>query len=130
MDLYLPDGRSPNSTKVIIIIHGGGWNAGTKEEMQPWADWFVTSFPQTAIVNLEYRLGSIENPGYPMQINDIQAAIEFLKGKRNDYQIDNKYGLVGGSAGAHLSMLYGYAFDPLKVQNNQNHDFYYFLTFL
>jgi len=28
MDIYLPAGRITTTTKVIILIHGGGWNQG------------------------------------------------------------------------------------------------------
>jgi acetyl esterase/lipase len=29
MDVYLPANRSIDSTKSIILIHGGGWNSGS-----------------------------------------------------------------------------------------------------
>lgn len=31
--------------------------------------------------------------------------------KAGDYQIDNRYGFIGASAGAHLSLLYAYKYD-------------------
>lgn len=30
MDIYLPANRSVTSTKVLILIHGGGWTQGDK----------------------------------------------------------------------------------------------------
>jgi acetyl esterase/lipase len=70
MDIYLPAGRDPSVSKVIVFIHGGGWGAGNKEDMNGFAYWFYINFPQYGIVNLGYRLRSINN-GYPKQIYDI-----------------------------------------------------------
>lgn len=32
MDIYLPANRSVTATKVIIMIHGGGWTGGDKSD--------------------------------------------------------------------------------------------------
>ena len=49
-----------------------------------------------------------------MQIDDIKAVISDLKAKQEEYQISNEYAFIGVSAGAHLSMLYSYAYDINK----------------
>jgi len=46
-----------------------------------------------------------------MQINDITTVINHLKTNQNNYVIDNDFGFIGVSAGAHLSLLWSYAFD-------------------
>jgi len=66
-------------------------------------------YPEQAIVNLEYRLGTEASPGYPKQIEDIGLALEEIKKPR--YGISQDYFLLGVSAGAHLAMLYGYKYD-------------------
>ena len=33
-DIYLPEGRTA-STKVMILVHGGGWSSGDKSGMEP-----------------------------------------------------------------------------------------------
>ncbi len=38
MDIYLPAGRSATSTKVIVLIHGGGWTTGDKSMSTKYAD--------------------------------------------------------------------------------------------
>ncbi len=110
-DLYLPANRS-TSTKTIIVIHGGGWTGGDKADMNGLLQLLKTNLPTYAFANLNYRLATTGNPALPMQIDDISAAINNLKS--SNYGISNKYGMVGISAGAHLSMLYGYANNSLN----------------
>ena len=108
-DLYLPANRTETSTKTIIMIHGGGWTSGDKADMAGFVNLIRTQLPQYAIANINYRLASVGNPAFPMQIDDISTIISRLK--TGNHSISNQYGLIGASAGAHLSMLYGYAFN-------------------
>ena len=112
-DLYLPSNRS-SSTKVIILIHGGGWSAGDKAEMNGIKDIVRKDFPKIAIVNINYRLADINNSPYPMQIDDITAIITHLKNNQDYYVMSDDIGFIGVSAGAHLSLLWSYAFDTYK----------------
>ncbi len=109
-DIYLPAGRSTSTTKVIILIHGGGWVEGDKADMSSYVDLLKEDFPDHAYVNINYRLATTGSPAFPKQIDDIAQVIDFLK--QSDYHIANKYAMLGASAGAHLSLLYSYAFDP------------------
>lgn len=108
MDVYLPEGRTED-TKVFVLIHGGFWSAGSKEDLAATVQALQQLFPDHAIVNINYRLAAWGSPAYPKQINDITSVLEFLEA--SDYHISNDYALIGGSAGAHLSMLYGYKFN-------------------
>ena len=109
-DIDLPEGRNSATTKVLVMIHGGAWYAGSKNDMAAAVAFARFQFPQHAIVNMEYRLATTSSPAYPKQINDIQSVIDHLESQ--GYNISQQYGFVGVSAGAHLSMLYAYRFDP------------------
>lgn len=109
-DLYLPANRT-SSTKVVILVHGGGWSTGDKSDMTFLKDLILQDFPNLAVVNINYRLADGNNPPYPMQINDITSVIDYLKDKNTYYNISSNYGFIGISAGAHLSLLWSYAFD-------------------
>lgn len=109
-DLYLPANRT-EETKVIIIIHGGGWTSGNKTEMNSFKDYILQNIPDIAVVNMNYRLADDTTQAYPTQINDITTVVDYLKTRKNQYVISNDIGFVGASAGAHLSMLWSYAFD-------------------
>jgi len=115
-DIYLPANRNLN-TKVIVIVHGGGWSAGDKNEMNGFVDLIFQEFENIAVVNMNYRLADENNNPYPMQTNDISSVIEYLKTNQNEYVIDNKFGFIGTSAGAHLSMLWSYALDTNNSVN-------------
>ncbi len=110
MDIYLPANRSASTTKVFVLIHGGGWHAGDKSDFASFFNTLKVYYPNHAIININYRLASVASPGYPKQINDIQAALEHIRLPK--YELSSQYFLLGASAGGHLAMLYGYAFDP------------------
>ena len=95
---YEPDNRM--SDKIIMWVHGGGWNAGTPRYFD-----FVGQCIARAgyrFVSIGYRL-SPKNK-YPRQIEDVcagyQAAIQYLEGRSID---TSKVIVSGPSAGAHLS---------------------------
>ena len=115
-DLYLPANRT-NETKVMILVHGGGWVSGDKNDMNPFKDYLLTQFPDIALVNMNYRLANQTTPPYPMQINDISNVVLYLKDRMDEYTISDRIGFIGTSAGAHLSLLWSYAFDSQDQVN-------------
>jgi acetyl esterase/lipase len=112
-DLYLPANRTQN-TKTLILVHGGGWNSGDKADMNLLISFIRQDLPDVAIVNINYRLANEGNSPYPMQIDDISSVVSYIKTKKSEYSISNRFGFVGISAGAHLSLLWSYAFDSEK----------------
>ncbi|WP_400079041.1 alpha/beta hydrolase fold domain-containing protein [Winogradskyella sp. R77965] len=109
-DLYLPFGRT-SETKTVILVHGGGWTSGDKTDMNTFKDYIITQMPDYAVANINYRLADDNNQPYPMQINDITSVVSYLRNNQNTYVISEDIGFVGVSAGAHLSLLWSYAFD-------------------
>jgi len=110
MDIYLPANRNLD-TKIMILVHGGGWSSGDKSSMNPYKDLLLQNFSNLAVVNINYRLANETNSAYPMQLNDITSVINHLKDKRDYYAISDEIGFTGVSAGGHLSLLWSYAFD-------------------
>jgi len=115
-DIYLPKDRNL-STKVMILVHGGGWNAGDKADMNDFFNFIKEQMPNLAIVNLNYRLADENNAPYPMQIDDISTVVNELKAKQSEYQISTELGFMGVSAGGHLSLLWSYEFDTSNQVN-------------
>ncbi|KFB00901.1 lipase [Mangrovimonas yunxiaonensis] len=107
-DLYLPAHRTLN-TKVVILVHGGGWTSGDKSDMNGFKDYLKSQFPDLAVANMNYRLANENTPPYPMQIHDITKVVNHLTSKQSTYVIGDEFGFIGASAGAHLSMLWSYA---------------------
>jgi len=103
LDLYLPEnprGKLP----VVVWIHGGGWQAGSKDGCPPVREGFVAK--GYAVASLNYRLS--QHAVFPAQIDDCLAAIRWLKDNATKYHLDpERFGLWGASAGGHLVALAG-----------------------
>ncbi|WP_136481194.1 alpha/beta hydrolase [Cognatitamlana onchidii] len=113
LDIFLPANRT-TATKTLILVHGGGWTSGDKADMNFVKELIKQDFPDVAIANINYQLASTNRPPYPMQIDDITEAVQFLVANKEQYTISDTIGFIGISAGAHLSMLWSYAFDSNK----------------
>lgn len=115
MDIYLPAGRSIDSTRAIVLIHGGGWNGGNKSDFASYIDSFRTRMPDYAIFNLNYRLVHGRNL-FPAQEEDIRSAVGFIADQSGAYHVDkNKLILLGASAGAHLALLQAYKYSSPDI---------------
>ncbi len=114
LDIYLPNG-SNSKTPAIILIHGGSWIGGDKNNMTHWLKPLQSKFPDYAILNLNYRLASRQNNAnqWPAQIDDVDKAVAFIKDKAKDYNINKKRLIVlGESAGAQLALVEAFNHDP------------------
>lgn len=115
MDIYLPAGRKVDSTRSVVLIHGGGWNSGSKADFAGYIDSFRSRMPDYAIFNINYRLVNGSNL-FPTQEQDVKAAIDFIAEHAKEYHINkNKLALLGVSAGAHLALLHGYKYTSPKI---------------
>jgi acetyl esterase/lipase len=115
MDIYLPANRSMKTTKSIILIHGGGWNGGSKSDLNSYIDSFKRRMPDYAIFNINYRLAGDGNI-FPSQENDVRSAVNFIVHNSKDYGVnENKIVLLGASAGGHLALLQAYKYQSPKV---------------
>jgi acetyl esterase/lipase len=115
MDVYLPAGRATGTTKVLVMIHGGSWIGGDKNDLNAFVDTMKRRASDYAIFNINYRLSAAPDNVFPTQENDVKAALDFIYSKSAEYFISDKYVLIGASAGAHLAMLQGYKYtSPVK----------------
>jgi acetyl esterase/lipase len=110
MDVYLPAGRSMDSTNVIVLIHGGAWASGDKADFNDIVASLKIQLPKYAIINMNYRLAALPSTNlWPTQLNDINTAFTFFASKASEYKINtNKVAICGGSAGGHLALLKAY----------------------
>jgi acetyl esterase/lipase len=88
----------------IVFVHGGGWTEGTRERGLPSLLHFVKKGYVAA--SIEYRLSG--EAIFPAQIDDVRAAIAFLRAHANELLIDpRRVAVWGQSAGGHLAALAG-----------------------
>lgn len=104
LDLYLPEKAADKPLPLVVHIHGGGWIGGSKYPCAV-APMVLRGY---AVASVEYRFS--QKAKFPAQIQDCQAAIRWLRAHAKEYNLDTEHvGVVGGSAGGHLSALVGTA---------------------
>ncbi len=100
LDVYRPR-ESKTPTPVVVMIHGGGWVAGTKEGSVLYSLPFMTR--GFAVVNVEYRLGKTSLA--PAAVEDCLCALHWVGRNAKKYNFDlSKVVVTGGSAGGHLAL--------------------------
>lgn len=112
MDIYLPAGRS-NATKLLIMIHGGGWQSGDKADAEytQAITLLRQKWPQLAIANINYRLTTNSSVHYNEIMSDVAAAVNFMVNNKSNFVTSDTLVLMGASAGAHLATLYTYKYN-------------------
>jgi acetyl esterase/lipase len=115
MDIYLPAGRTTDSTKLMVMVHGGAWITGDKSDFAADIPIIKQRLPNYAIANINYRLATVNTNPFPAQENDMKAALNFLVQKSAEYKYGQKIVLLGASAGGHLAMLQAYKNATPKV---------------
>ena len=106
LDVWQPPIRSKAPRAAIILVHGGAWVAGDKNDLSDWS----RDMAQSGFVcfNLNYRLSTATENRYPSQLDDVQRAVRWVRAHAAFYNIDPKrIGALGTSAGGHLVALLG-----------------------
>jgi len=107
LDLYRP-ASDPAPRPLVVYVHGGGW-----AHANPRVGAAIVNFPVVlahlaergyVVASIEYRFSG-EAP-FPAQLEDLQAALRFLRANAERFGIDGaRVGLWGMSAGAQLAAL-------------------------
>jgi len=105
MDIYLPS-TGKDKYKVIVAIYGSAWFSNNMKAMtfmslgQPLVD---AGF---AVVSINHR--SSTEAKFPAQVQDVKAAIRFIRAHADEYHLDTSFvGITGFSSGGHLSSMAG-----------------------
>jgi alpha-L-fucosidase 2 len=100
LDAYRPAGRGP--FPAIVIIHGGGWEAGDKVT-------YVTPLFQTlaqagfAWFSLDYRLTPLFR--HVEQLADVETALRFIRANARRFNVDpRRIALLGESASGQMAV--------------------------
>ena len=111
LNLYRPMqiGKYP----AIITLYGGAWLRGNPDYNEEFSRYMAAQ--GYCVVAIDYR----HAPKYrfPAQLEDVQAALSYIKTHADDWEIDlNRIALMGRSAGAHLVMLTAYGSSVLPIR--------------
>ncbi len=108
LDLYRPRPRNSEAVRLpaVVMIHGGGWQGGSKDDNRPFAMSLARS--GYVAVSCDYRLVTPTGHRYPAQLDDVQRVVRWMRANANRYGIDpDRIAAFGHSAGAHLAALLG-----------------------
>ena len=101
LDLYLPPGKANAPRPAIVVVHGGGWRGGDKQRGQ-WVG-VPAQYASDGYVALSVNYRLTGEAPWPAQIEDVKAAVRWLRAHAKKYGVDvDRIGAYGNSAGAHL----------------------------
>jgi acetyl esterase/lipase len=104
MNVYRPPqiGKYP----AIVSIYGGAWQRGSPLENAKFNRYMAAQ--GYTVLAIDYR----HAPDYhfPAQINDVRAALSFIRQHAAEYEVDlERVAVIGRSAGSQLAMLAAYS---------------------
>jgi acetyl esterase/lipase len=103
LDILQPKAPSKEKRPGVILIHGGGWVNGTKEQRVEYA---ALKYVEHGFVvaNVEYRLAAVATA--PAAVTDVLEAAQWFHKNAKKYHVDPKRIVVtGDSAGGHLALM-------------------------
>ena len=106
-DLYFPAMMQKNQRyPAVLIIHGGGWSHGDKAGSREIN--IGTNLAQHGYIgmSINYVLASKGHPTWPQNLHECKTAVRWLRKMADELSIDPDHiGVIGGSAGGHLSAM-------------------------
>jgi acetyl esterase/lipase len=128
-DLWTPPGNAENRpSPLVIYIHGGGWQSGTKNDLRKSPSLVDFALRKgMAIASLEYRFLK-HAPLQTIMREDIGGFVQFIRNKARAYAIDPDrifaYGFsAGGSASlwlaTHDDLADSSSSDPVKRESTR-----------
>ena len=91
---------------MAFVIHGGGWKEARKGRLPRFADPNALLKAGISVVAINYRyVTSTEKPPVKAPLSDATRALQFVRSKAKEWNLDKKrIGAAGGSAGACSSL--------------------------
>jgi acetyl esterase len=101
LDIFFPESSQLQGEKLplVIWVHGGGWVAGSKKDVQNYCK--IIAHQGYLVVSVEYTLAPKST--YPKPLQQVMNAIQYLNQNQDNYPIDvDRMFLAGDSAGAQI----------------------------
>jgi acetyl esterase/lipase len=114
---------SDKPTPLVVVIHGGAWMKGSKEQLIQRLDIKPLLKAGISVASINYRLikGNKEedsDPAVKHPLNDAARAIQFLRSKAKEWNLEKKkFAAVGQSAGGCSSLWLLYHDDMAKPKS-------------
>lgn len=115
LDFYQAPSRKP--APLLIHIHGGGFVEGDKTDLSP-ATAQVLRYAGIHLASINYRFVNGKEVLFPAPQHDGARAVQFLRSKADDWNIDpERVAAYGGSAGAGIALWIGFHDDLADPDN-------------
>ena len=99
---------SDQPTPLVFVIHGGGWAGGSKERLHRFVDAAALLKEGISVVAINYRLmkhARDVEPPVKAPLQDAARALQFVRSKAEEWNIDQeRIAAAGSSAGACSSL--------------------------
>ena len=108
-DLYVPEGLDKNENQqLILFIHGGSFNSGSKEDFDLWCKYYASHGYITATIDYTLQMQGLE-ADLNLMNEEIWNAVNaiFEESNRLGYHV-TEMATAGVSAGGTLAMNYAY----------------------
>lgn len=108
MSVRLPDNIT-SETPMVLFMHGGAWTSGDKKDVAIVQEVFAKSNIASASINYRYASPTIH---YTDLMKDVGNAVDYIQNHKTEWGLSGSKITIGGiSAGAHMALLYTYAYD-------------------
>lgn len=101
VEVTVPPAGIEASGPVVVLVHGGGWVAGSPALMADWARELAAA--GSVVYNASYRLATAPGGGYPGSIDDVACAVRFARATASEHTASTELVIMGHSAGGHLA---------------------------
>jgi acetyl esterase/lipase len=99
---YAP--RGPGKFPVVIAVHGGGWRLANLDNYRTLGPWLAGH--GYGVLAVTHRLSKPAEKVYPEAVQDVRAAVQFVKAGAVELKADpERIALMGDSSGGHLAAL-------------------------
>ena len=106
LDLYRAGQTAGAATPLIVMVHGGSWSGGNKNELPDINRYLARQ--GFAVASINYRHAP-KRP-FPAAVDDVFRAIEFLRRNAAELRLDASHiVLIGRSAGGQIALSAAYA---------------------
>jgi acetyl esterase/lipase len=106
LDIYLPPAHYVGTRPMVLFVHGGCFNSGSKSEEGIRAPAGELAEDGFVVLSVDYRLA--QQAPYPAAMNDVRQALRWARQNAPAYRIDpSRIIAYGQSAGSTLAAMLG-----------------------
>src|SRR3982074_763172 len=96
--------KAPEQYPALIAVHGGGWRLANLDNYRILGPWLAVH--GYVVLAVTHRLSKPAEKVYPEAVQDVRAAVQFVKAEASELKGDpERVALMGDSSGGHLAAL-------------------------